>query len=119
MRERNRMNRHEYWIECISNAAEEIDLELTDEQLDSLASAAENGHECYGQAFYSPPASDRIADIENAWRAKLSAAQDELRQYQTDAERLMKRALRMHGDDRISIGSDEVLIHYGHTRRVL
>lgn len=113
------MTPHDYWTECIGNAAEEIDLALTDEQLDALAFAAENGHECYGQVFYSPPWSDRISDIEDAWRKKLKAAEDELHQYQQDAERMMKRALKMHSDENVSIGRDEVLLHAGDTVRVL
>lgn len=63
----------DYWKECISIAAEECGLTLTDEQLDALASSAQAGHEHYGMAFYSPPSSDRYDQIEREWKAKLDA----------------------------------------------
>ena len=58
----------DYWQECIAIAAEECDLKLTPEQLDYLAGAAENGHEHYGMAFYSPPPSERMSQIEDGWK---------------------------------------------------
>lgn len=39
-----------YWEECISIAAEECGLTLTDEQLKYLTDAVEGGHENYGMA---------------------------------------------------------------------
>lgn len=63
----------DYWKECISIAAEECDLTLTSEQLEYLAGSAESGHEHYGMAFYSPPASDRYNEIEREWKAKYKA----------------------------------------------
>lgn len=41
----------EYWKECISIAADECGLVLTEEQLECLASSVEGGHENYGMAF--------------------------------------------------------------------
>lgn len=40
-----------YWKECISIAADEIDLEMTDAQLKYLADAVEGGAENYSQAM--------------------------------------------------------------------
>lgn len=85
----------DYWSECIAIAAEECDLKLTPEQLDALASAAESGHEHYSMAFYSPPPSDRINDIEREWRKKLKDAQDELERYRGYAEKAVIRAARL------------------------
>lgn len=67
----------EYGSDCIAQAAENCDLELTREQLECLAEAAENGHEHYSQAFYSPPNSDQITDIERQYRQKLKQQQQE------------------------------------------
>jgi len=53
-----------YWRECLSDAATECGLEITSSQLDILSEAIENAHENYGMAFYTPPASDRFADME-------------------------------------------------------
>lgn len=52
------MNSIEYWEECISEAACELELNITDEQLNGLAKSVDAGHESYGQAFYAPPISE-------------------------------------------------------------
>jgi hypothetical protein len=109
----------DYWTECIAIAAEECALTLTDEQLNYLASAAESGHEHYGMAFYSPPDSDRIADIEREWKNKLKAQQEEFERYVTNAELAVKMALRVHQDDPVTIGEHgEVLRHGGRTVQI-
>ena len=41
----------DYWKECISIAADECGLVLTEEQLECLADSVEGGHENYGMAF--------------------------------------------------------------------
>lgn len=109
----------DYWAECIAIAAEECGLTLTTEQLEYLAGAAESGHEHYGMAFYSPPWSDRMADIEREWKAKLKAQQDEHERYVRNAEQAVKQALRVHRDDPVTIGEHgEVLRHGGRTERI-
>lgn len=109
----------DYWKECISIAADECDLILTDEQLDYLASSAEGGHENYGMAFYSPPASDRIIAIEREWKARLKVKQDELDKYMQNAEIAVKQALHVSQDTQVTIGSyGEVLRHGGRTERI-
>ena len=113
------MNDLEYWKESISIAAEECELSMTPEQLAYIADAVSGGHEHYGMAFYSPPASDRIGDIEREWKAKLKSKQDELERYSQNAETAVKRALRVHRDDQVSIGEHgEVLRHGGRTERI-
>lgn len=109
----------DYWAEIIANAAEECDLTLTPEQRDCLAGAAENGHEHYGMAFYSPPASERLSDIEDGWKAKLKALQAEFDAYRGHAETAVKQALRVHREDNVSIEPHgEVLMHGGRTVRI-
>lgn len=110
---------NDYWKECISIASEECDLKMTPEQLTYLADAVEGGHEHYGMAFYSPPPSDRLSDIEREWKAKLKAQQDEHERYVHNAETAVKQALRVHRDDQVTIGSyGEVLRHGGRTARI-
>jgi hypothetical protein len=109
----------DYWQECIAIAAEECDLKLTPEQLDYLAGAAEGGHEHYGMAFYSPPPSERMDEIEGGWKAKLKALQAEFDAYRGHAETAVKQALRVHRDDPVTIGAyGEVLRHGGRTERI-
>lgn len=108
------MNESDYWKECISIAADECGLCLTDEQLDYLAGSAEAGHEHYGMAFYSPPASDRYNEIEREWKAKYQSLQNEFERYRGNAEIAVKRALRQHRDANVSIGEyGEVTRHDG------
>ena len=109
----------DYWTECIAIAAEECDLKLTREQLEYLAGAAENGHEHYGMAFYSPPPSERLSEIEDGWKKKLKALQAEFDAYKNNAETAVKQALRVHHDDHVSIEPHgEVLMHGGRTVRI-
>ena len=109
----------DYWKECISIAAEECDLPLTPEQLDCLADAAESGHNHYGMAFYSPPASERMSEIEDGWKAKLKALQAEFDAYKGHAETAVKQALRVHQTENVSIEPyGEVLMHAGRTTRI-
>jgi len=109
----------DYWQECMAIAAEECGLTLTQEQLDCLANGAESGHEHYGMAFYSPPASERLSEIEDGYKAKLKALQAEFDAYRENAETAVKRALRVHRYDNVSIGQHgEVLRHDGRTERI-
>ena len=109
----------DYWEECISIAAEECDLHLTPNQLKYLAESVEGGHDNYGMAFYSPPPSDRINDIEREWKAKLKVQQEEHARYVNNAETAIKQALRVHRDDQISIGKyGEVLRYDGRVDRI-
>lgn len=93
----------DYWSESLSNAAEECGLELTKEQLEYLADAAKGSHENYGLAFYSPPASDRISDIEQEWKLKLKDAQENADKYRMNAEMALRRVLNLRSDDQVSI----------------
>jgi len=109
----------DYWKECISIAAEECDLSLTDDQLAALADGVSGGHENYDMAFYSPPPSERISDIEDEWKRKLKALQAEFDAYRNNAETAVKRALRQSDDTHVTIGEHgEVLRHAGRTEQI-
>ena len=109
----------DYWKECISIAAEECDLSLTTEQLEALADGASKGHEYYGMAFYSPPPSERLREVEDEWKRKLAALQAEFDAYRDNAETAVKRALCQHRDANVSIGKyGEVLRHDGRTTQI-
>lgn len=108
-----------YWQECIAIAAEECELTLTPDQLNCLAESARGGHEHYSMAFYSPSASDRLDEIEAEWKAKLKNLQAELDAYRDNAEAAVKRALKVHRDDQVSIEKNgQVLRHGGRTDRI-
>lgn len=109
----------DYWEECLDCAAADIGLELTREQLAALAGAAENGHENYGMAFYSPPASDMAYSRERDSQRQLSKLQAEFDEYRRNAETAVKQALHVHRDDPVSIGEyGEVLRFGGRTTRI-
>lgn len=110
---------YDYWEECIAQAAEECGLTLTPEQLEFMTDAVEGGHEHYGMAFYSPPSSDRYADIEREWKAKYDALQREFDKYRGNAETAVKMALRQYSDANVTIGENgEVLRHGGRTVQI-
>ena len=113
------MSHSDYWKECISIAADECDLQLTEEQLEALAESAASGHEHYGMAFYEPPASDRYDEIEREWKAKYEALRREFDAYIDNAETAVKRALRQHRDTQVTIGRyGEVHRHGGRTEQI-
>lgn len=98
------MKELDYWKDCIAEAAAACDLPLTTGQLECLAEGAKGGHECYGMAFYSPPASERLAVIEDGWKTKYAKLEIEFEKYRGNAETAVKQALRQHGDAIVSIG---------------
>jgi len=105
----------DYWKDTLSDAAQQCGLTLTDEQLTCLADAAEGSHENYGMAFYSPPSTDRISDIEREWKAKVEAKE----RYRTNAETAVKRALHQRSDAFVSIGEyGEVFRYDGRTVQI-
>ena len=113
------MNQLDYWKECISLAAEDCGLTMTDDQLESLADSVKGGHENYGMAFYSPPSHERMDDIEKEWKEKLKAKDQELERYRANAETAVKRALRQHSDANVSIGEyGEVTRYDGRAMRL-
>lgn len=109
----------EYWKECISQAAEEVALPLPPQQLTALAESVKGAHEHYGMAFYSPPSSDRLNDIEREWKEKYKRLEAQLETYRTNAEEAVKMALHVHREDNVSIGANgEVLRHGGRTEQI-
>lgn len=109
----------DYWRECISIAAEECELSLTTEQLDYLADAASGGHEHYGQAFYSPPPSDRLNEIEREHKERYKRLEAEFNKYRDNAELAVKIALKQHRDEQVTIGEyGEVERHGGRSVRI-
>lgn len=113
------MTVNDYWAECIADAAEEIGLAITDEQRAHLASSVQGAHENYGMAFYSPPPSDRMNEIDRGWQKRFDALQTEFDQYRGNAEKAVGKALRQFSDASISIGDDgEVFRHGGRTEQI-
>lgn len=108
-----------YWIECIACAADEGGIDLTHEQVLQLAEGAQGGHENYGQAFYSPPASDRINVIESEWQRKYYLLKKEFDKYTQNAETAVRQALGIHESYPVTIHEyGEVQRHGGRTDRV-
>ena len=108
------MNDKDYWRECIQNSADECGLEITSEQLECLADGVIGGNECYDMAFYTPPASDRIAVINDEWKEKFKRLQQEFDDYRNNAEIAVKKALNQFSDANVSIGKNgEVTRHEG------
>lgn len=107
------MNQEDYWRECVADAAEECGATLTTEQVNAIAHSVEGAHENYGMAFYSPPSSDRVSEIEREGNAKLARLQAEFDAYRNDAETAVKRALRQWPDANVGIGKNGEVNRYG------
>lgn len=103
----------DYWKECISSSAQECGLVLTSEQLKCLAKDIEIGHENYGMAFYSPPASDRLNEIEREYQNKIKKIESEFNKYRKNAEEAVKIALNQNPDTNISIGEYGEVTRWG------
>ncbi len=113
------MDAIEYWKECISIAADECGLVMSADQLEEIASSVQSGHENYGMAYYSPPASDRYAAIEREWKKKYDDLKKELEQYTENAEKAVAMALNVKHGTPVTVGEHgEVLAHNGRTWRV-
>lgn len=109
----------DYWKDCISQAADDVGLIIANEHLNHLADAVEGAHENYGMAFYQPPPSERLSDIEDGWKKKLKDLELEFSKYRANAEKAVGRALRQYSDDVISIGEHgEVFRHGGRTVQI-
>ena len=107
------MSKLDYWKECISIASEECGLILTYEQLNCLSGSVELGHANYGQAFYSPPASDCIAVINNEWKEKYNQLEVEFNEYRKNANTAVKIALRQYSDEQITIEKNGAVYRIG------
>jgi len=108
-----------YWLECIQQSAEENGVTLTDEQALAMAGDVQSNHENYGMAFYSPPASDRLNEIEREWQSRFKKLEAEFERYRGNAETAVKQALRQHSDAKVSIGEHgAVERHDGRTERI-
>ena len=106
----------DYWIECLSIAAEDCGATLTDEQIKEIAASIQSAHENYGMAFYTPPSSDRHNAIEREWKERLRRLENEFDAYRNNAEIAVKKALKQYPDAQVTIGEyGEVLRHGGRT----
>lgn len=118
------MSPAEYWQEAVEIALDEMGLyhiveTMTAEQRAEIGQALAVSHECYGMAFYSPPPSDRLNQIDRENKAKLDALQDEFDRYRANAETAVRKALRQYSDTSVSIGEyGEVFRHGGRTEQI-
>jgi len=109
---------NDYWQEAFMLALESMDRfdiveSMTPEQLKEMGEALSGSYENYGDAFYSPPASDRINDIERHHKARFAALQREFDDYRANAETAVKQALRQPSDADVSIGKYGEVTRYG------
>ena len=93
----------DYWGECVALGCEEAGIAITREQIKELAAFVESGHENYGQAFYSPPATDYFEHEKRKQADLLKEARDELERYRSNAEAAVRRALNLRSDTHVTI----------------
>jgi hypothetical protein len=111
--------REDYYAEGLADAFAEQGIAATAEQIKAVAESVAGYAEHASQAFYTPSASDRIADIERGWQAKYNELKKDFEKYENNAETAVKKALRVHRDTSVSIGEyGEVLAHGGRTTQI-
>lgn len=108
----------EYWREAAETAFDEMGLyhvieAMTVEQRAGLGKSLATSHEHYGMAVYSLPASDRIADIERCYKAKIAKLETDAERYRRTAERTVARVLNQSPDANLSISENGDVIRYG------
>jgi hypothetical protein len=103
----------DFYTDAIRDAAEECGAELTDKQIAYLA-RADRASKNVGLAFNTPPASDRLSEVEGEWMRKYEALKAEYSTFQSNAERAVQESFGLRRDDRVSIGSHgRVLLNDG------
>lgn len=117
------MSRADYYQEAFEIAMEEAGCwplveQMTREQRTEVGASIATSAENSDLAFYTPPPSDRIAVIEREKDARYQALEAEYQRYRDNAEGHMKRVLRVHRDDQVTINSDGVYRHGGRTDRI-
>jgi len=110
----------DYWIESVASSLGEHGISATKEQIQAVAEDIQISHEQFGMAFYSPPGTDRIADIDRQWKEKNDALEKQKQVYEKNAEAAIKRALGLNRDTPISIDRNgDVFMHDGRTEQIL
>lgn len=111
----------DYWSEAVGQALCEMgkyDL-FTSAEIDELGEALAISAEHQSMAFYSPPPSDRLNEIDRDWKVKYDALKAEYESYQGNAETAVRKALGQYSDTQVSIGEyGEVFRHGGRTEQI-
>jgi len=94
----------DYYAEYLSDCFTDFKIEVTNEQLHEIAEGLLISIDCESQAFYTPPASDRYAEIDREWKQKYDALRKEFDKYVGNAENAIKKALRQPSDANVGIG---------------
>lgn len=93
--------------------------QMTVEQRASIGESLAGSVENEGLAIYRPSSGDRIASIEREWQQRLEEERDRTEAARKGAEIAMRRVLRVHRDDQISItDGGEVYRSNGRTERI-
>ncbi len=109
----------QYWEEAIFCSLDEVGIPATPEQITQIAKNIETSHENYGMAFYSPPSSDRISDINKEWEKKYKDLEKDFDKYKINAIKAVGQALGQRNDARIGIGEyGEVFRYDGRTTQI-
>lgn len=78
-----------------------------------MGKALATSQECYGMAFYTPPASDRISAIERENKSALTEIEARFDAYRATSEDVVRRILRLSPDTNIGINQHGEVHRYG------
>lgn len=103
----------DYWMEALNDAASEVDLNITPEQLLVMAKNIEGWYENYGMAFYSPPAGDMVSESMRGHKESFIELQKEFDTYRNNAENVIRDALGVSTNTPIRICENGDVFRYG------
>jgi len=118
------MGKADYYEEAFMIAMEEAGCfhlvdQMTQQQRKDVGAGIAGSVKHEGQAFYTPPASDRYSQIEREWKAKYDSLKAEYDRYQETAGKTLGRVLRQHRDDHVFMTDDgEVFRSGGRTEQI-
>jgi len=101
----------EYWREAVMMAFEDSGLwdaikDIPMDKLMEVGATLSVSAEHQGEAFYTPPASDRINSIEREWKAKFERLQAEHDSYVETAGKTIGRILRQDSGDHVFMSAN-------------
>lgn len=116
--------REGYYEEAFLLAMEEVGCwhlveQMTREQREQVGASIAISAEHEGQAFYTPPDSDRYHQIDREWKAKFDRLQAEFDRYRETSGKTLGRVLGQHYDTHVFMDDDgDVYRSGGRTERI-
>lgn len=93
----------EYWADLVAEAAEGCNAPLTNEQKAYMADWIARGAASYSQVYYTPPASERTAVLEQERKDNLNKLERKREIYRRNVQYSIREALKLPSDVQVDI----------------